>query len=271
MILPVEGLFTSAISTYRDKVVSIIKQSNLKKTRQLERSQSNLSLTDKLIIQWKNKRPIAIAILIVLVVIGLSSFTNALRDIKSFIIDVFGAPTQHQTVAIQELDTEVNSRFGFSFSYPHTWDRSDPANADGNSYTDPKDQRVSFSAWGGFAVVTQNLDDFASFTLRSAETQPGFRLILNQESGRHLIGWDTVGTTFIETRQPIEGRRIVYEIRESAERYTVMQVFTQVDDIQFSLQCRAPSSLFSAYEDLFLTLSSSLRVLSKKHEIFNSR
>lgn len=168
----------------------------------------------------------------------------------------------------QDLETEINTRFGFSFSYPKTWDRADPANADGNSYFDPKEPGVSLTAWGGFAVVSPTLDDYVSFSLHQAERHSGFKLLLDRESGRMLVGWDTLGSGSTETREQIQGRRIVYEVNDSSKRYTIMQVFTQVDSVQFSLRCRAPSSLYPAYQDLFLRLVSSLRVLSKEHEVF---
>ena len=164
MILPIERLITSELSSYRQKVVSLINQSNLTKGGSAQKFVEKRSETDKLIFGLKNKRIVAISIVIALLLAGIASVTTNLREIVSFVNGIMGKPTMER-MSDQDLETEVNPRFGFSFSYPKTWDRVDPANADGSSYFDPKEPRVSFSAWGGYAVVSRTLDDYVSFSL----------------------------------------------------------------------------------------------------------
>ena len=91
MILPVEGLFTSALSSYRAKVVSVIKQSNLNKARKPEKFVDETSLTDRFILRLKNRPVIAALLVVVAVVVGLGSFTNALRDVTSFLYSVLAS------------------------------------------------------------------------------------------------------------------------------------------------------------------------------------
>ena len=79
-----------------------------------------------------------------------------------------------------------------------------------------------------------------------------------------MVSWEKQNGVVVETSEQIEGRRLVYEYKEEGKKLTVMATFTQGDDIQYGLQCEAPSSLYPAYEKLFLLLVSSLRVLKRE-------
>ena len=91
---------------------------------------------------------------------------NALRDVVAFFKSLSKRPHDLVSFTPNDLEREVNPRFGFSFLHPKTWDRRDPMNADGNTYFDPKHQDVRMLAWGSYGVLYPTLDVWVSETLR---------------------------------------------------------------------------------------------------------
>lgn len=173
-------------------------------------------------------------------------------------------PTGPHHVHFQEdLELEINPRFGFSFLYPKNWDRQDPENSDGNSYKHPKNSRIEIRAWGGYAVVSQTLDEWVSWMMERETQKPGFQILRNTESGRHVYYYRQTEKGVIKSREQIRGRRVVFRYEESAEAFTAMQVSTQFGNAQFAIRCEAPSGKYPGYEDLFIVLGQSLRVLGE--------
>lgn len=74
MILPIEGLIRSELSSYREKVVSLINQSNLTKGRSTQKIEEKSSRADLLILHLKNNPVIATVIVIVIIVGGVAYF-----------------------------------------------------------------------------------------------------------------------------------------------------------------------------------------------------
>lgn len=159
------------------------------------------------------------------------------------------------------LERESNPRFGFSFLHPRYWDRRDPDNGDGNAYCDPKDPRIEMLAWGGYAVVTHDLDAWVSQSLDWLKREEGFALLSNVPSGRHLVDFIESSGAVTECREQIEGYRLVYSVGFDTTQVTSMQTFLQYQDTQIGLLCRAPTSRYQEYENLFLVLSHGIRVL----------
>ncbi len=186
---------------------------------------------------------------------------DALRDIGKRASDW---PVNGPSLNFDEhLGLEINARFGFSFLYPKTWDRRDSENSDGNIYVHPKDERVEMRAWGGYGVVSPSLEEWVSWTLGHEAERPGYRLLMNRDSGRHVHYFTENDSEVVESRDQIRGRRVMYEIERDGRPITTMQVFTQFEDTQFAIRCQAPSPDFSRFEDLFITLGQSLRVLGE--------
>jgi hypothetical protein len=173
----------------------------------------------------------------------------------------------------ERLGLEINPRFGFSFLYPKEWDRRDPDNNDGNVYVHPTDERIEMRAWGGYAVVSPSLEDWVQWTLGHEAQRPGYRLLMDRASGRHVHYFTESKEGVVECRMQIDGRRVVYDGGEGGGSTTTMQVFTQFESSQFAIRCKAPVSEFSRYEHLFLTVGQSLRVLGEHPDRFrkNSR
>ena len=186
---------------------------------------------------------------------------DALRDIG---MKVGGIGLRVPPFSFDErLMLEINPRFGFSFLYPKEWDRRDPHNNDGNVYVHPMDERIEMRAWGGYGVVSPTFEDWVRWTICLEARKPGYRLLLDRESGRHVHYFTEGNGGVVEFRAQIPGRRIVYEVEGSGIRMTIMQTFTQFDSTQFAIRCQAPTSEFLYYELLFVTLGQSLRVLGE--------
>jgi len=167
------------------------------------------------------------------------------------------------------LEWESNPRFGFSFAHPSTWDRDDPTNADGNCFHDPLNPQVEIAAWGGYAVLSPDLYSWVEQTIGFIERDLGFRLITRIASGGHIFDFDTnEADSVCQTRQQVEGIRVVYTIEEKSVMFTVMQKFFQHGKTQFSIMCKAPSKIFDQYEGLFLDIATKFRILGPKSAPF---
>ena len=161
-----------------------------------------------------------------------------------------------------QLRRESNPRFGFSFAHPSVWDREDPLNGDGNTYRHPQDSRIELRVWGGYAVVSPDLHSWVDWTLEWLQRRNGFCLLAKIPSGLHLIDWDDRGGNEpLESRQQVEGYRIVYKTEEDGQSLTSTRTFVQFANTQVGLLCSAPSASYGHYEELFLVLSKELRIL----------
>ena len=161
-----------------------------------------------------------------------------------------------------QLRRESNSRYGFSFAHPLVWDRQDPTNGDGNTYRNPLDSRIELRAWGGYAIISPDLHSWVDWTIECLQREDGFCLLARVPSGRHLVDReDGARGELVESRQQVEGFRIVYNTLEDGQPFTSMQTFLQFDDTQVGLSCRAPSATYGLYEELFLVISNELRIL----------
>lgn len=182
-------------------------------------------------------------------------------------LDHIGKPPALPTAAMQrhsiyaQLRSEGNPRFGFSFLHPEYWDRQDPTNADGNTYRHPRDAQVEMRAWGGYAVVSEDLFGWVEQTLEWLARESGFALLSRVPSGRHLVDFTKTPNGVVESRQQVEGCRIVYSTEIEGQKLTSMQTFVQYRDTQVGVLCRAPTACYPDYEELFLTISHEVRIL----------
>jgi hypothetical protein len=160
-----------------------------------------------------------------------------------------------------QLHRQSNPRFGFSFLHPTYWDREDPANGDGNTYRHPADPLVEVRAWGGYAVVSEDLCAWVEWTLDCEAKEKGYNLLSRVPSGRHLVDWVKESGEIVECREEVEGVRIVYETEADGHRITAMQTFVQYGDTRIGLRCQAPTDRYRLYEQLFLSISHELRIL----------
>lgn len=220
-------------------------------------------IVDQVVSWLRNNWFFALIGLILGAIVWLARASNAIRDIISNWRSITKSTQEPIKFNPEDLERETNPRFGFSFLYSKTWDREDPMNANGNTFVDPKNPEVRMSTWGAYGVVWPTLEELVSEILKDAGHKPGYRLIRNVESGRHMIAWQEREGTLVEFRRQIEGRRLQYQYIEGRKRKTVVEVLTEVEDKQFGVCCEAPSHLYPAYEDLFLALLAGLRVLGR--------
>jgi hypothetical protein len=168
------------------------------------------------------------------------------------------------------LQRESNSRFGFSFVHPFTWDREDPGNSDGNKFRHPTDPQVEMAAWGGYAVISPDLHSWVDRTIIFLGEKRGFQLLSRVAAGGHIFDWDEDETSskVVETRMQIEGHRIVYAYEEDGIHFTAVQTFLQYGITQIGLACRAPTDRFKSFEELFLVAAKDLRILGSNSAPF---
>ncbi len=190
------------------------------------------------------------------------------RDAEAEAQQLIGKPSLGATASILttlhgQLERESNPRFGFSFLHPLIWDREDPTNGDGNRFRHPTAPWIEMSAWGGYAVLSIDLNSWVDRTISAMRDELGFQLISRVSSGGHIFDWeeDRRSRTLVGTRQQVEGYRAVYITVESVCEFTTMQTFIQWGNTQVSIACRAPSDHYKTYEQLFLVISKGLRIL----------
>jgi hypothetical protein len=174
------------------------------------------------------------------------------------------------SAAAAELTADVNVRFGFRFDHPSVWDRRDPENSDGATYTNPQYPKVEIRAWGSYAVVWSSLDAWINECLYSKNRdEKASKIHALVDSGRYLVKATPNG----EVREKIDGKRVVYDVTIGSKKYTAMQQFVQVGNRQVGLRCLAPRYLFSSFNPLFLKVCASLEILveSQSAEAIRSR
>jgi hypothetical protein len=223
--------------------------------------QETKSRTEKIIFAINNHRYLAFFLVACIGIVGLATLTDSITSIRQFFSLT---PKLAETVNFSEDDfsREANPRFSFSFLYPKTWDRFDPDNGDGNRYVDPVNPDVQCSFWGNLAVSSSNLEESVDWALSMAAEEPDFEMIANVESGRHQVSWMEINGEIQQSREQIEGRRVVYRSRPEGKTTVIsMHLFLHTGDREIHALCQSPESLFPAYQPLFLALLAEVRVL----------
>jgi hypothetical protein len=134
----------------------------------------------------------------------------------------------------------TNPRFGFTFRYPRAWIKKTSTNTDGHAFTHPAVPEIEIRGWGCHAVVWTTVEEWINATV----SLNGFRVIYSSEAS-------------IETRVAIgsvEATRLVYD----DGKMRIMQLFTQIDGLQFAVCGYAPRKHFADLEAVFLTACHSL-------------
>lgn len=184
-------------------------------------------------------------------------------------------------IQVPELDRKQNARFSFSFQYPVTWDRHDPANQDGYRFQNPKDSRVSLSAWGRYSHLAGDSDSSGTGeVLYGSRDSPEFshfanelinrarldsRILDHRAHGLHTFSWREDGGRICESRGDLPGLRLKRELLKSGTRYISNEVWTLFDGIEYGICFEVPLSEFKRYEDLALSLVSSLRIIRRDY------
>jgi hypothetical protein len=190
-----------------------------------------------------------------------------LTDIIKFIDSIIGL-SQRRTKSTDIYKIEntnlmktSNPRFGFSFVEPRTWDRSDPLNGDGNSYSHPTKTNVSYSVSGMYDVFDDG-DTYASVKRKLVvlKEKKKFRLLVDRQCGSYQI--DYPNKTSINLEQ-ISAWRLKYQYKESGNNITVIEFICNYKGVCFTVQGKANSKDFEKYEDFFIFLISEFKILGE--------
>ncbi len=190
----------------------------------------------------------------------LSSIIDAVSPLLKKFIDKF------QKIEFDEnfFGYASNSRFGFAFIYPKTWDRQDPTNSDGNTYVNPTNPEVKLYFWGSYFSSYGNGGNFAEKLKENNKGKRGFKLLSYTYSGKDALSFAEEEGETITQSEPIEGWRYVYKVREGRKKKTVMGIYIPFNEIYYEVRCEAPSMLFPAYKDLFLHIISEFKVYDRE-------
>jgi hypothetical protein len=165
------------------------------------------------------------------VVVKLATSIGLLAGAGWGVIQIVDHFSHHQPPPIlfssDQLSRIVNSRYGFVFSYPSTWNRADPANSDGYTFSNPDRSAVSFAAYGSHGYLVRdtsptagffteqafNLRKQVDFELADNAKLPKYKLHQSVEAGMLLLpnasSSDTDGTA-------IPGWRLFYEYTDES-------------------------------------------------------
>jgi len=170
------------------------------------------------------------------------------------------------TIAQTQLALDTNSRFCFHFEYPATWDRIDPQNLDGSTYTNPEYPAIEVRGWGSYASAWPTLEEWTEKSLRidNGPTSPNILKVRSlTDSGRYLV---TI-TAKRMSKEKIDGKRAVYDLKISNKKFRAMQQLAQFENRQVSVRCMAPAYMYPSFEGLFLRVCSSLEILSESQSL----
>ncbi len=215
--------------------------------------------------EWARHQPALAAGYAALILLGVvGSAIGGVRAVTDLFSHEERRPTTVVTVPSRLIARDGNPRFGFWFSYPQTWDRTDSPNGDGNVFNPPDDAGVELRVWGANlanlpvvggqpdslpALVQRNRDSIRSAGGAVLESRPyGLHRegeVDGHASSEQISGWR------LRFRRPGEGAQ---------PASTALWVFTVLDGRQADIQCQAPTSRYPAYEDLCNELVSTLRL-----------
>jgi hypothetical protein len=168
------------------------------------------------------------------------------------IVDLFDGsserPTETNTavrVSPSELRPAKNSRYGFSFQYPVTWERRDPINGDGLAAAGPE-PGLELVAYGALPSAGPSpADVFNRLEYLVGQLADGTRARLvegpNQQNvTRILPGGDTTetaGSRFVMERDPVEGVPAV----------TSVALATTTSERDVTMLCSVPTRLYEQW------------------------
>ncbi len=144
-----------------------------------------------------------------------------------------------------ELKTAKNSRYGFSFQYPVTWQRQDPVNGDGLTAVGPE-PGLQLVAYGSLPVHGPSPDDVFSrldYQVRQLAEGKGTRIIeapIQQNVTRFLPGGDTTevaGSRFVMATEAVQG----------SPATTTVALATTTRERDVEMLCTVPTRLFARW------------------------
>lgn len=168
------------------------------------------------------------------------------------IVDLFDGsserPTETETAVRlnpSELGTAKNSRYGFSFQYPVTWERRDPINGDGLAAAGPEPGLELLGYGAHPSAGPSPADTFNRLEYLKEQLADGSRARLvegpNQQNVTRFLPegetTETAGSRFVLERDPVEGVPAVTSV--------VLATTTSERDV--TMLCNVPSRLYERY------------------------
>jgi len=169
------------------------------------------------------------------------------------------APETPPCVSPDVFAEDYNERFGFKFAHPKDWDRFDPANCDGSTYTHPTFPSVRISAWGEIPIEdligTSGAPDRSA--VNATPTEGEGQDVVRVDSGRY----ETLNTGGGLVRARVPGTRSVFDLKENGKKLRVMNLCVEsLQGTRIHIRCVSPKYLFASFEPTFLVVCSSLEL-----------
>jgi hypothetical protein len=180
------------------------------------------------------------------------------RQIVNLFHESSGSPKKSTTVHLNpaELKTAKNSRYGFSFQYPVTWDRQDPVNGDGLMAAGPQ-PGLELVGYGALPTSGPSPDDpYARLQYQADQLASGSnsRIVeapTQQNVTRFLPGGDateTAGYRFVMQKPGVDG----------APAVTTVAITTTTSERDVTMLCKVPTGLSSSWRGACNQLISTL-------------
>jgi hypothetical protein len=204
--------------------------------------------------------PVGALVVLVIGVIGTVGGTiGGVREIADVFDGSTGRPAPTKAavrLSPSELKTAKNSRYGFSFQYPVTWQRSDPVNGDGLAAMGPEPglELVAYGRLPSFGPSPVDVYERLDYQVRELADAPGSRVTedpIQQNVTRFLSGGETT---------EMAGNRFVMQTDATGEApsLTTVALVTTTAERDVEMLCTVPTRLSARWRGACNQLISTL-------------
>ena len=199
---------------------------------------------------------------ILIAALGGAVVAGAIVAASGGVFDGSSDPDQEPPLRLRtsELETANNSRYGFSFQYPVSWERNDPINGDGLRAIGPE-RGLEVLAYGSLPTPgpsPADTFDRLDYLMRQTVDGAGAQVVdgpTQQNVSQFLPQGEThelAGSRFVMESDGMNG--------ESALTSVVLLTTTRERDV--TMRCQVPTELFSRYRGACNQLISTLTLTS---------
>jgi hypothetical protein len=213
---------------------------------------------DRIRRRFANHRLGALLILGTAVLAAIGGAVGGIREIIDVLDGSPDRPKPPVRLSTSELRTAKNTRFGFSFQYPVTWERQDPINGDGLAAIGPE-RGLEVAASGSHPHPSLGPDPSDVFNrleylVHQSADAAGSRIVdgpTQQNVTRFLPGGGTsevAGSRFVLETDPANGTPAL----------TSVVLATTTNERDVTMRCQVPKRLASSYRGVCNQLVSTL-------------
>jgi hypothetical protein len=222
--------------------------------------------------QFEDHRLGAMVVIVASAIVATGAVIGGLEQIRGLFGDspakpsatASAGPTREQPIHLRpsELGRATNARYGFSFEYPLTWERNDPANGDGLLAVGPSDG-LEVLAYGGLPLDSEQANDpYGRIESRTAE----YMAYLKESGGKVVDGPAQQNVPVMlssDSSTEVPGSRILVSTprgpRTPAVKSAVLLATPLGRDV--TMECHMPAQQIRLYQGACNQMLSTLTVL----------